>query len=224
VPAFDEDVAATVDPATGLTVMLPGAQRSTVRNRLLSVERVNGLEPRPAQGGEKAAIKALELLMSRDNPPQELVFETLVELGDWSITDRKPNDAAAYYARAWNLLDPDDPRLAVLRDPRVLVFKPPEAAVRSRRKWEGEIPPREIDFTLTVYPDGSTADVVVATEDAPAGQVGQLRRALEAAIFSPRIESGVPVATQEHRVTQVWFELDDEAMKQSSNESSRRRL
>jgi hypothetical protein len=115
-------------------------------------------------------------------------------------------------------------RLSSLREPQVLVYRPPPAAARGRRKWEGTIPPREIDFTMTIDADGNTADVVAITPDAPPGQVGQLRRALELAIFRPRIEAGQLVTTKEHRVTEQWFEADAETMKQSSNGEPNRRL
>jgi tetratricopeptide (TPR) repeat protein len=166
---------------------------------------------KPNRAGAAAARDALTILDSTPGAPAHLVFETLVELGDWYMTARKPRKAMPYYARAWDVAQASEVRLAQLTEPRELVFRRPGAAIRSRDRWEGTVAPREIEFSLTITEAGQPEDVTAVTRDAPDGQVGQLRRALETAIFSPRLEAGRPIETRDYRITEYWYDGDSPA-------------
>ncbi len=161
--------------------------------------------------GEKAALQALEILESTTSPPPVLLTSTLIELGDWYMTEHKPDKAIPYYKRAWPLLGdgvaggPPNPLL----QPRPLEYRTPAAAVRNLTRARGPTVARPIGFSMTVTATGETEDVTVV-DDAPEGQVAQIRRALERARFSPRFEEGLPVVTTGYRFVEHWIEVQSE--------------
>lgn len=169
-----------------------------------STGRANQLD----QAGETAALKALQLLDSADQPPAKLLISVLLELGDWYMTAGKPQLAMPYYERAWPLIpetlaaDEPHPLLA----PVPLVDLPPAAAVKNR--LQAGTAPTPIEFLLTVFADGSTAEIRPVTEATSANslRLDKLRRALGQAIFRPRFDDGRPVATVDHRHIEFWFE------------------
>lgn len=168
---------------------------------------------KPDREGELAARRALAAVDSVPDPPADLLIDTLIELGDWYMTSRRPEVAMPFYARAWDLLRnrPDDARLVLLRVPQPLLYRAPAAARRSKERWEGVLEPRPIEFSMTIGPTGVAADITLVSGDAPPGQVGQLRRALEQAVFRPAFDDGRPAASHDHRMVEFWYEADPAA-------------
>jgi hypothetical protein len=66
---------------------------------------------------------------------------------------------------------------------------------------------RQARFTLAVTEKGETQDVVLGSSDMTSMQAFQLQRALEEARYSPRFESGRPIATSGVEFTGQWFDL-----------------
>lgn len=155
--------------------------------------------------GQAAALKALELLDSTPQTPAALMVSVLLELGDWYMTARKADLANSYYQRAWPLI-PETlaaGELHPLLTPVPLVDRPPPAAVHNR-SFSGSVP-TPVEFSLTVMANGATADIKALT-DASKIRLGHLKRALEQAIFRPRLEDGRPVATEGYRHVEFWYE------------------
>jgi len=161
--------------------------------------------------GEEAALQALEILDTTTSPPPLLLSSTLMELGDWYMTEHKPDKAIPYYQRAWPLLRDSvaDGQPNPLLQPRPLHYRTPAAAVRNLTRARALTVARPVEFSLTVTPTGETADVTLVGV-APEGQVAQIRRALERAWFSPRFEDGMPVTTSAYRFVEHWIEVEDD--------------
>jgi len=189
-----------IDPVTGRPEAIPFAPA-----------RVNSI--RPDDEGERAALKALEILDSTTDPPRVLLINALMELGDWYVTADRLDRALPYYERAWPLMDASiaagEPN--PLLQPRPLYYRTPSAAVRSLTSGRGATVSSPIEFSLTVTARGETGDIALVN-DAPEIQASQVRRALERARFSPRFEDGLPVATEGYRFTEHWFELAPETV------------
>lgn len=159
------------------------------------------------EDGEAAALEALAILESAGSPPPPLLAVTLLELGDWYVTAHEPERAISYYQRAWPLLSglatPSEPNPLLL--PRPLEYRTPIAARQYVAPPGRQHAVREIEFTLTVLADGSTADIQPVS-NAPEARLVRIRRALEGARFSPRFIDGRPVPTEGYQFVEYWFE------------------
>lgn len=176
---------------------------------------------RLADAGEAAALRALELLESTADPPVVLLAAALLELGDWYVVARDPELAIRYYERVWPLLEeratPAQPN--PLLAPRPLGYRKPTAAGQYQAPTGLVAVTTPIEFSLTVMPDGSTADVTPVS-DAPDARLSRVRRALETARFSPRFEHGKPVATGGYRFVEYWNEPASAAASGASGDPS----
>lgn len=179
----------------------------TGQPRPLNVCTELGRKPELDENGEVAALRALAILESASSPPPALMAATLLELGDWYVTDHQSDVAMAYYRRAWPLFE----SLATagapnpLRTPRAMDYRTPNAAVRPQYA-DGTAPAvTPIQFSLTILPDGGTADITPLTDAADA-RLARIRKALEKARFSPRFDDGEPVETGLHLFTEFWDE------------------
>jgi tetratricopeptide (TPR) repeat protein len=187
-----------VDPTTGRPEPIPYA-----------TDRVYGIKL--DDGGERAALQALEILDSTTDPPRVLLVNVLMELGDWYITEHRPEKAVPYYQRAWPLMSAsvaEEESNPLLR-PRPLQYRTPAAARRSLASGRGRTVSSPIEFSMTITARGEAEDITLVN-DAPENRASQVRRALERAWFSPRFENGQPVATDGFRFTDHWFELANE--------------
>jgi hypothetical protein len=159
----------------------------------------------PAKAGEAAALKALELLDETPDPPPALLVRTLIELGDWYITVRRPKLAMPYYTRAWHLvpeaLATGEPN--PLHVPVPLTYRPPAASLHYRHHSESNVTP--IEFNLTVTSEGKTTDISAVTKTEPI-RITQVRRALAHAQYRPRFEDGLPIETKNFRHVESWYE------------------
>jgi tetratricopeptide (TPR) repeat protein len=159
--------------------------------------------------GFKSLQKALRTLERQDDPPAQLLGRTLVEIGDWHLTARQRETAVKHYARAAavfasNLKDGETHPLAA---PRLVVYRPPAAAVSHRWLPHAQVIVREARFNLTVTEKGETRDVVPSgTNSMTSMQAYQLQEALEGALYSPRFEGALPVATAGVESTGQWFD------------------
>ena len=191
--------AEVIDPVTGRVQGAP----------YLTPERISAIRLNPE--GERSALQALEILDSTTEPPSALLINTLIELGDWYMTEHNSERAIPYYQRAWPLLGDSivESGPNPLLTPRPLLYRPPAAATRSRTSGRGPTVSMPIEFSLTVTSTGEPTAIVLLNE-VPEVRASQVRRALERAVFSPRFENGQPVATEDYRFTEHWHELASE--------------
>lgn len=159
--------------------------------------------------GYKALTRALDILEDQEDPPPELLGRTLIELGDWYLSARQPDTAIKYYSRASTVFAAHlkDGEAHPLLAPRLVAYRPPNAAVNNRLLPRARVIARQARFTLAVTEKGETQDVVLGSSDMTSMQAFQLQRALEEARYSPRFESGRPIATSGVEFTGQWFDL-----------------
>jgi tetratricopeptide (TPR) repeat protein len=174
--------------------------------------------------GETAALQALTLLDETPDPPKTLLSRALTELGDWYVTTNKLDTSLPYYRRAWPLfaetMEAGEPNpLAV---PRPLLYRPPAAAVSNRDRTDVEIVPTSFEFTMNISATGETDSVTLVSSDSDSDsgdfRAAQIRRSLNRALFSPRFEDGEPVATEDYRFTEIWYDVVPSAPRESSGE------
>lgn len=173
-----------------------------------------GMEPRRAAAkldddGEKAALQALAILDGTPDPPTSLLAAALMELGDWYTTDRQPARAVPCYERAWpalkDTLAPGESHpLAV---PRPVYYRVPPSASRRRLSPDLRTVARRMEFSLTVAATGEVTSATVLSSEADDSQTAQVRRALERAWFSPRLEEGRAVPTDGFLFTEYWHDV-----------------
>lgn len=184
------------DPVTGLPV-----DQSNRAVRLVTA-------PNADRTGLKSATLALEVLRSVEDPPRQLLAETLTELGDWQMVTSRPKEAMSYYTEASTIrsADPESGWTNPLLAPRMIFHRAPTASKRAANAVKGEVLVRRAVFSLTVTETGETRDISAVTSDMSESQLAQARRALDRAIYSPRFEDGKPVATEGVQFTSEWYE------------------
>ena len=163
---------------------------------------------RPDRAGEQALETALDALRAATDPPQELLAEALIEMGDWMTTLRRMDAALPSYAEAATLTAAasGSPAAGPLAAPRMVFFRPPPASLRGRTRGSDNVVARRTEFSLTVAADGTPFDIAVVSNEMGEGQRAQMQRALERALYSPRFEDGAPQATEDVRFSAVWYE------------------
>ncbi|MBP6513554.1 MAG: tetratricopeptide repeat protein [Steroidobacteraceae bacterium] len=205
--AFDP---ASLREETALTVTPDGRIESSSRDPMANPFPVD-----PAAGarldkeGEQALLAALRILDGAADVHAPLKARVLVELGDWYMTARRPNDAVRRYAEAWPLMPASlsgatqNPLMA----PRQLLYRSPPGAERYRDRPRSEIIETTVEFSFTVTADGGIKDIrKVASDVDPPTRETRTERAIETSVYSPRFEAGKPVDTPDVRLKQVFYE------------------
>jgi tetratricopeptide (TPR) repeat protein len=179
--------------------------------------------PPPAadRTGLKAVQTALELLRSTSDPPDALLTETLIELGDWYQATSRPESSTPYYAEAAAIFDAQveaDPLAGhPLKAPRMVFYRPPLSASRGLNTLSGQYVIRKTVFSFLVSEKGEPLDITVVSTDMEEGQVSQSMRAVGRAIYSPRFVDGQPVSTAGVTFTSEWYqEYDPETAPQNA--------
>ena len=148
--------------------------------------------------GEKALRYALDIVKERAPDNHQLQGEILTELGDWYLAsgNRKTRET---YAEAWQVLEKAaDNALDTLRAPRLLVYRaPPLAISRLQPDNPDEYRLQVVDVLATVEENGKVSDVRLKDEtvELPEAAARSVIFALRRARYAPRLEAGVPVAT-----------------------------
>ncbi len=158
--------------------------------------------------GLKAADQALAMLRAANDPPRDLMTETLIELGDWYQATSRPAVAIPYYAEASAILaaNPDPSLGNPLSVPRMVFYRPPAAASRGLNTLTGQYIIRTAIFDFAVSETGEPQNITVAKTNMSDGQLSQSRRALSRANYSPRFVDGKAVATENVSFTSEWYE------------------
>ncbi len=171
--------------------------------------------PPPAadRTGLKAAQQALELLRAVEDPPKDLLTETLIELGDWFQTTSRPNMSMPYYAEAAAIFEAryaEDPLYGnPLMAPRMVFYRPPVPAARGLNTLTGQYIIRKTVFSFGVSEVGQPQNITVVSSNMSEAQLSHSRRSMSRAIYSPRFSNGQPVATDGVTFTGEWYEEHD---------------
>jgi len=212
--AFDP---ASLREETALAVTPSGQIEATTRDPMASPFPVD-----PAAGarldkeGEEALLAALRILEGTGEAHAPLKARVLVELGDWYMTARKPQDAIRRYSEAWPLLPASlaGPVQNPLMAPRQLLYRSPMGAERYRDRPRSELVETAVEYAFTVTAEGRTAGIrKLASDVSPEARETRTERAIETAVYSPRFEDGKPVETNDVRVRQIFYEPAPEPAK-----------
>jgi tetratricopeptide (TPR) repeat protein len=201
-----DPLAMYIDPLTGRPV-----SRQAAAGPLLTQPPTGRVRLDPE--GRKALQQAQDILESATDPPAELLSRTLLELGDWHVTAGTPQQAIAFYERAWPLLESLTASGAAnpLVAPRRLVYRSPAAHRRSRDLAGDDVVERRAEFRIDIDALGQPGEVTLVTADMNDYQTGSIRRALQRAAFSPAFVDGQPVVTSGLRFDESWFERSADA-------------
>lgn len=178
------------------------------------------------RAGESAALQALEILDQAPDPPKNMLALALTELGDWYVTAGKVDTAIPYYRRVWPLFTETMASGAPnpLASPRPLRYRPPAAAIRNRGRTDAEVVAASFEFTMHVSASGETDRITLVSSDDGGDRdsldyrAAQIRRSLARALFSPRFEDGEPVATDDYRFTETWYDVAPSTPAESPDE------
>jgi TonB family protein len=149
--------------------------------------------------GQKALLRAVQVLIAAPDAPTQLVIDTLVDAGDWFQTKHDFKRALPFYQRASLIYQQNAPRSADLRDPLafpVRVYYPvPSPIVRSHR-----IPPEEarevfVHLEFTVTADGQVKDARILESNTHNRGATEVLNAMRSARFRPKLVNGEPVET-----------------------------
>lgn len=164
--------------------------------------------PAADRTGLRSVLTALELLRATPDPPRHLLMATLVEVGDWYQSTSRASLALPYYSEASLLFaaDTDPTAENPLLQPRLVFYRPPPPSIRSLDSSRGQVVVRKIVFSLLVSDAGRPEDIAVVSTDMEEGQVAQVRRALERAIYSPRFVDGKAESTAGVTFTADWYQ------------------
>lgn len=202
----------TMDPET-LDSQQPAYDEVT-GEMVAKVYRESRVPPPTAnRAGLKAAQTALELLRSTSDPPDALLTETLIEMGDWYQFTSRPEISTPYYAEAAAIFDAQveaDPLAGhPLKAPRMVFYRPPVSASRGLNTLSGQYVIRKTVFSFLVSERGEPLDITVVSTDMEEGQVSQSLRAMGRAIYSPRFVDGEPESTAGVTFTSEWYQEYD---------------
>ena len=193
----------TRDPRSTLD---QGVQKDPVTGEMVPIMSLEPyVGPQPHRSGRQAILEAIALLRQVDDPPPELLAKSLIELGDWYATLAQGNRAVPNYVEAWGihstaLVGEPNP----LSAPRLVFFRTPTASRRSPGSVPLETVLLEARFQLEVDALGAPENIVLISTQASPTQTDYLRRALEKAYYSPRIEEGKSVSTPAVEFTAYW--------------------
>lgn len=199
----------TMDPES-LESQQPGRDEVT-GEMVAKVHRESRVPPPSAdRQGLKAAQTALELLRSIPDPPQDLMTEALIELGDWFQSTSRPAVSLPYYAEAAGIFEAReaaDPLAGnPLKAPRLVFYRPPVSASRGLNTLSGQYVIHKAVFSFDVSEAGEPQNISVVSTDMNEDQVALSRRALEKSIYSPRFADSKAVATSGVTFTGEWYE------------------
>jgi tetratricopeptide (TPR) repeat protein len=202
----------TMDPET-LESQQPA--RDEVTGEMVGKVYRESRVPAPAadKSGLKALQTALEMLRSIPEPPQALMTETLIELGDWFQSTSRPVVSAPYYAEASGIYEAQaalDPMAGnPLNAPRLVFYRPPVSASRGLNTLSGQYMVRKAVFRFEVSDAGQPQSITVVSTNMNDDQLQLSRRSLQKAIYSPRFSAGKPVSTAGVTFTGEWYEEID---------------
>jgi tetratricopeptide (TPR) repeat protein len=165
-----------------------------------------GLDPFPpvAGGGrlnpegERLLRFAVDLLRTSQPVDHTQLGETLAQLGDWYLLTGAAARASTAYAEAWRsltLAGPDARR--PFETPRLLVYRaPPSSVTRLAPADPAGYVERPVELRLRVGADGKVLDAATAEGVEPDAVARSVIFAARKARYAPRLEAGVPTATE----------------------------
>ena len=174
--------------------------------------------PRLNPEGEQVLRRALKIIGDGRGVPPELLGAVHVDLGDWYLTAHRPDEALRNYRIAWPLLPTSV--LSVNRNPllrpRLVLYRPPDSALRRRDLPRGDTVRKSVEFVFTVTARGEVREVRTVSSEVNKAQEAAAREALLRAAYCPRFENGEPAETPDVQMREYFYDL----VKKSGDEAS----
>lgn len=153
--------------------------------------------------GQKALLRALDILKSHADPPRTALMWTLIETGDWYQFRHAPKEALRHYAEAARvhaqLATAPETVANPLALPTRVYFPVPGAIARGNRLPPGHGEEVFVQLEFSVTADGRVENVRATESNTYSRHVSDIVNAMRNARFRPRFVDGEPVATE--RVT-----------------------
>lgn len=159
--------------------------------------------------GQKALLRALDILESQTDPPQTIFMWTLVETGDWFQFRQDPQEAMRYYVQAARIhaqlaaVAPDtvaDPFAFPVR----VYFPVPSVITRGNRLTLEQSEEVFVQLELSVTPNGRAEDVQATDSNTYPRHVSEILKAMRDARFRPKFVDGEPVATDQITLREIY--------------------
>lgn len=155
--------------------------------------------------GEKALERALKIIESQPDPPNEEYIATLVQLGDWRQIRHQPDRALPLYRRAAQLRPSEaapadeaakkEAAVAPLSFPVRVYYPTPWLATRNLTLPPDQVDETFVEIEFTVTKNGEVASARVTEKNGTARQVAESLEAIRGARYRPKFVDGEPVDT-----------------------------
>lgn len=151
--------------------------------------------------GEKALLRALDILEARPDTSPALLTETLIQLGDWYQLKQHSEKALLHYRRAAALVASSDqsgpePTAAPLSFPVRVYYPLPQLAMRNRQLSPEEIEEKFVAVQFTVNDKGYVEDAKVIERNGTERQASEALHAVRGSRYRPKFVNGEPVVTE----------------------------
>ena len=165
--------------------------------------------------GQSSLDRAVEIAASQVPPSPAQLADVHTQLGDWYQSRKKPQDGLSNYRLAWQAAGDataDGKPLTELLfgRPVQLVYRPPVSWDRYAGRPADQVVVRQAVLDFTVAADGRVADARLLDDGGDPRFGAQLLRAVQAAIYRPRLEKGAPAATPGVTLEQPFYVLVEE--------------
>jgi TonB family protein len=159
--------------------------------------------------GERALKRALKTLDGDPSRPAALLFDTLLDLGDWYMIKGDDQEALTYYRRAASLFDSIEAdhstaARAKLSFPARLYYPIPASALRNVNRPAAETEDAFVHVIFRVAADGTVHDERVLEANASERLVEDTLNAVRAARYRPKFMDGEPIETNDVNLRQIF--------------------
>jgi len=159
--------------------------------------------------GERALVRALKILDSHPTRSVAVLFDTLLDLGDWHMVKSEVDEAMPYYRRAIGLLDQVEADRSGAARARVsfpvqVYYAIPQLGTRNLNRPDDEVDQRYVHVVFTVGADGGVRDESVLEHNATPRQVAETVASIRTARYRPKFVNGEPVETKQVSLRQIF--------------------
>ncbi len=172
-----------------------------------------------ATEGERALLRAEEIIDAQPNPAAAQVLNVQVQLGDWYQLRRQPERALPHYRKGWQAATRTPGQAegkpyteAIFGQPALISIVRPENWNRYAYKAADAVEVRTVVIEVIVNAEGRAEQARMIDDSGDARRAERTAQALtETARYRPRFVDGEPVATPGVIFNQPWYLLPTES-------------
>jgi tetratricopeptide (TPR) repeat protein len=158
--------------------------------------------------GQRALLRALDVLKSSPDGSQELLMETLIEAGDWYQFRQDTEKALSFYGKAARIHSELKALSASAQDPLAfpvrVYFPVPGVIARGNRLLPGQGENVFVELEFTVTPEGVVEAPKITDSNTYPRHTTEILNAMREARFRPKFVDGEPVATSAMTFREVY--------------------